>query len=148
MHVIGPERVFPLAPACPFTAADAPKETLFALHGKLGISRCVIVQSMMHGFDNRAIADAIVAKSGAYCGVALAPATASDADAAASGRAGFPRHPLQLRARTWARGTPIDDVIAMTPRLAAIGLHLQVHFEQRPDRRARRRSSRARRCRS
>src|SRR2546423_7361667 len=71
VHVFGPHRVFPFAEERPFTPADAPKEKLFALHAMLGIERCVIVQSMCHGFDNSVVANAIAAKNGAYCGVAL-----------------------------------------------------------------------------
>ena len=42
----------------------------------LGIERCVIVQSATHGMDNRVVEDALVAKGGAYLGVALLPVTA------------------------------------------------------------------------
>ena len=79
VHVFGPSDVFPYADDRPFTPADAPKERLFALHALLGIERCVMVQSTCHGFDNAAIADAIAAKNGDYCGVALAPAVADNA---------------------------------------------------------------------
>ncbi|TMH01222.1 MAG: amidohydrolase, partial [Betaproteobacteria bacterium] len=60
-HIFGPEAIFPFADNRPFTPADAPKERLFALHAMLGISRCAIVQSGCHGFDNRVVADAIAA---------------------------------------------------------------------------------------
>src|SRR5438477_13207118 len=82
VHVFGPSRVFPFAADAPFTPADAPKEKLFAMHAQMGIAHCVIVQSACHGFDNRAAADAIAAKRGAYCGVALAPADVADAEPA------------------------------------------------------------------
>src|SRR5260221_185403 len=73
VHVFGPHGNFPFAENGPFTPADAPKEKLFALHAMLGIEHCVIVQSTCHGFDNRVVADAIAAKNGDYCGVALLP---------------------------------------------------------------------------
>ena len=79
VHVFGPQRKFPFAANRPFTPADAPKEELFALHAMLGIERCAIVQSTCHGFDNAVVADAIAAKAGAYCGVALLPTTIADA---------------------------------------------------------------------
>lgn len=128
VHVFGPERVFAFATERPFTPADAPKETLFALHRKLGVERCVIVQSTCHGFDNRAIADAIASKGGAYCGIALAPTTASDADLRALQRQGFRGLRFNF-SKHLGSGAPIADVTAMTPRLAAIGWHLQVHFD-------------------
>jgi len=80
VHVFGPHKVFPFAENRPFTPADAPKEKLFALHAMLGIRHCVIVQSTCHGFDNRVVADAIAAKKGDYCGVALLPATVEAAE--------------------------------------------------------------------
>src|SRR5216117_2521425 len=80
VHVFGPHKTFPFAENRPFTPADAPKEKLFALHAMLGIRHCVIVQSTCHGFDNRVVADAIAAKKGDYCGVALVPATVDDAE--------------------------------------------------------------------
>src|SRR5437762_13272828 len=80
VHVFGPHRIFPFAENRPFTPADAPKEKLFALHAMLGIQHCVIVQSTCHGFDNRVVADAIAAKGGDYCGVALVPPAIDDAE--------------------------------------------------------------------
>ena len=128
VHVFGPDRTFPYAPDAPFLPADAPKETLFALHKKLGIDRCIMVQSTCHGFDNSAIADAIAAKQGDYLGIALAPANAGvDALRALAGQ-GFRGVRFNFSKHLGA-GTPIEDVIAMTPRLADLGLHLQVHFD-------------------
>ena len=75
VHVFGPSAVFPYAKDAPFVPADAPKDMLFAMHAALGIEHCVIVQSTCHGFDNSVVADAIKAKNGAYCGIALAPAS-------------------------------------------------------------------------
>src|SRR3954470_5549268 len=89
VHVFGPSRVFPFARERPFTPADAPKEKLFAMHAQMGIAHCVIVQSTCHGYDNRAVADAIAAKGGAYCGVALAPADVPDAELARLHALGF-----------------------------------------------------------
>jgi 2-pyrone-4,6-dicarboxylate lactonase len=128
VHVFGPAAVFPYAPERPFTPADAPKERLFALHALLGIERCVMVQSTCHGFDNSAIADAIAAKNGDYCGVALAPATADIAALRRLDAQGFRAVRFNFSKHLGAR-TPIADVIAMTPRLQEIGWHLQVHFD-------------------
>jgi 2-pyrone-4,6-dicarboxylate lactonase len=128
VHVFGPTRLFPYAPDAPFRPHEAPKEKLFAMHATLGIERCVIVQSTCHGFDNRAVADALRAKGGAYLGVALVPAAADTAaleDLAAQGfrgvRFNFMRH--------LGAGARIEEVIALTRRLEPLGMHLQVHFE-------------------
>lgn len=128
VHVFGPASVFPYAASRPFTPADAPKESLFALHKLLGIERCVMVQSTCHGFVNDAIADAIAAKDGDYCGIALAPASADDATLRGLARQGFRGIRFNFSKHLGA-GTPIAEVIAMTPRLAELGWHLQVHFD-------------------
>jgi 2-pyrone-4,6-dicarboxylate lactonase len=109
VHVFGPSDVFPYSDDRPFTPADAPKERLFALHALLGIERCVMVQSTCHGFDNAAIADAIAAKNGDYCGVALAPASRTTPRCGAD-RQGF--RAVRFTFEAPVRGHGIAEVIA------------------------------------
>lgn len=127
VHVFGPADRFPYAAERSFTPADAGKESLFALHRHLGISRCVIVQSACHGFDNSAVADAIAAGQGNYLGVALAPVDVSDSALAGLAAQGF--RAVRFNFMRHLAGAPVEDVLALTPRLAAAGMHLQVHFE-------------------
>ncbi|MCD2514058.1 amidohydrolase family protein [Comamonas endophytica] len=127
VHVFGPCARFPYAVERSFTPADAGKESLFALHRHLGISRCVIVQSACHGFDNSAVADAIAAGQGKYLGVALAPVDMSDSELAVLAAQGF--RAVRFNFMRHLAGAPVEDVLALTPRLAALGMHLQVHFE-------------------
>jgi 2-pyrone-4,6-dicarboxylate lactonase len=94
----------------------------------LGIERCVIVQSGCHGFDNRAVADAVAAKGGDYRGVALLPADVGDAQLRQLAAQGFCGVRFNFMAHL-GKGAPIEQVVALTPRLAAIGWHLQVHFD-------------------
>ena len=128
VHVFGPHRIFPFAENRPFTPADAPKEKLFALHAMLGIQHCVIVQSTCHGFDNRVVADAIAAKNGDYCGVALVPPTVDDAELRRLDSQGFCGVRFNFMSHL-GKGAGIEEAIALTPRLAKLGWHLQVHFE-------------------
>jgi 2-pyrone-4,6-dicarboxylate lactonase len=128
VHVFGPHAVFPYAAGAPFTTADAPKEKLFALHALLGIKHCVIVQSTCHGFDNAVVADAIAAKKGDYCGVALAPATISDAELRKLDAQGFRGVRFNFM-RHLGKGADPEEVVTLSRRLADIGWHLQVHFE-------------------
>jgi len=128
VHVFGPRRIFPFAENRPFTPADAPKEKLFALHAMLGIRHCVIVQSTCHGFDNRVVADAIAAKKGDYCGVALVPATVEDAELRRLDGLGFCGVRFNFM-KHLGRGAAIEEAIALSARLAKLGWHLQVHFE-------------------
>jgi len=128
VHVFGPQRVFPFAADRPFTPADAPKEKLFALHAMMGIERCVIVQSSCHGFDNAVVGDAIAAKGGAYCGVALLPTTVTEAELRRLDALGFRGVRFNFM-KHLGKGAPIDVVVALGERLAPLGWHLQVHFE-------------------
>ena len=128
VHVFGPPARFPYASTRNFTPVAAPKETLFALHRQLGITRCVIVQSMIHGMDNAVVANAIAAGQGRYLGVALAPVevTATQLqDLAAQGfravRFNFMKH--------LGMGTDPQALVKLTHRLADAQMHLQVHFE-------------------
>jgi 2-pyrone-4,6-dicarboxylate lactonase len=127
VHVFGPAAAFPYASPRGFTPVDAPKETLFSLHRRLGITRCVIVQSAVHGMDNRVVEDAIAAGGGNYLGIALVPVTVSDAELSRLAAAGF--RGVRFNFMKHLPGVPIADVVALTPRLAAFGMHLQVHFD-------------------
>ncbi|NMM78722.1 amidohydrolase [Acidovorax sp. SRB_24] len=128
VHVFGPAAEFPYAASRGFTPADAGKQTLFALHRQMGIARCVIVQSAVHGFDNRVVEDAIAAGGGHYLGVALVPAAVSDAELLRLAEAGFRGVRFNFM-KHLAASASVEDIVALTPRLAAVGMHLQVHFE-------------------
>jgi hypothetical protein len=53
-HVFGPGTRFPYAADATFVPADdAPKEALYELNDRLGLQRCVVVQSSCHGFDDQ-----------------------------------------------------------------------------------------------
>ena len=128
VHVFGPSSVFPYAKDAPFVPADAPKEKLFAMHATIGVEHCVIVQSTCHGFDNSVVADAIKAKNGAYCGVALAPASVDDKELKRLDVLGFRGVRFNFMKHLGA-GSKIEDVISLSKRLAPLEMHLQVHFE-------------------
>ena len=117
-HVLGPT----------INPADAPKEKLFALHAMLGIERCVIVQTAMHGMDNRVTEDALAAKGGAYLGVALLPATVDDAELRRLDRLGFRGVRYNFMPHLH-RDYNFEQVMALTPRLVDVGWHLQIHMD-------------------
>jgi len=127
-HVFGPQSRFPFAPERSYTpTCDAPKETLFALHKHLGIERGVVVQSAAHGFDNSAAADLIAARPQRYRGVALVRAATSTLELARLHAQGFRGARFHYMDHLGS-GDPIDAVLAMAPRLADIGWHLQIHL--------------------
>lgn len=128
VHVFGPGAKFPYAASRSFTPVDAPKEALFALHRTLGVNRCVIVQTLVHGFDNSAMEDAIAAGGGNYLGVALAPVNVADAELARLAAAGIRGIRFNF-VKHLDQGVKIEDIIRFSQRLKPLGLHLQVHFE-------------------
>jgi 2-pyrone-4,6-dicarboxylate lactonase len=129
VHVFGPAVRFPFSEGRSFTPADAPKETLFALHRQMGIERCVIVQSLCHGFDNRVVEDAIAAGGGNYLGVALLPLDVADEELARLASAGFRGVRFNFTTDPGA-AFDVDGVVAFSRRLAPLGMHLQAHFER------------------
>jgi 2-pyrone-4,6-dicarboxylate lactonase len=130
-HVFGPRERFPFAEGRSYTpAADAPKETLFALHSHLGIERGVVVQAAAHGYDNSACADLIASGKGNYLGVALVP---TDIDREALFRLdeqGFRGARFHYMAHLGA-GSPIEDVLAFAETLGELCWHLQIHLDSK-----------------
>ncbi|MGH7104528.1 MAG: amidohydrolase family protein [Acetobacteraceae bacterium] len=119
-HVFGPTARFPYAPTRGFTPPEAPKEKLFALHAMLGITRCVIVQSSVHGFDNSAVENALSAKAGAYRGIALLAPDVAEAEITRLSARGF-RGVRFNYIRHLGTTPPIGDVIRFAHRLADHG---------------------------
>lgn len=128
VHVFGPPEQFAYNPLRQITPVAAPRDTLYALHRTLGVERCVIVQSMTHGMDNSVVEDAIAHGEGRYLGVALVPTDVPDAELARLAAAGMRGVRFNFM-RHLGAGADVREVLALTPRLAAHGLHLQVHFE-------------------
>src|SRR2546423_7155668 len=129
-HVVGPLARFPVAPGSYTPAGDAPKEALFALHKHLGVSRGVVVQTAVHGFDNSASADLIAARPNDYRGVALVPLSISDPELKKLDVQGFvgARFHYMKMAHLGAH-VPIEEVMKLGKRLAALGWHLQIHLD-------------------
>lgn len=126
-HVFGPRERFAFAPNAPFVpAADAPKEALYALNERLGFERCVVVQSSCHGFDNRVTEDALASRPGAYRGIALLRPDVADAELLRLDAAGFRGVRFNYMGHLGS-GTPVDEVLALSARLAPLGWHLQIH---------------------
>ena len=126
-HVFGPRDRFAYPPGGAFVPdRDAPKEDLIALNDRLGLSRCVVVQSSCHGFDNRAAEDAAAFRRGSYRAIALLPTNVADAELQRLDRAGF-RGVRFNYMRHLGGGAPIDEVLALAARLEPLGWHLQIH---------------------
>ncbi len=127
-HVFGPTSRFPYTDTNSYKPADAPKEALFSLHDRMGIDRCVIVQSAVHGYDNSVVVDAMEARPGRYLGIALAPPDVDDATLDTLAAQGFRGMRFNYMAHL-APGASDDALRALAPRLADRGMHLQVHMD-------------------
>jgi len=126
-HVFGPRTRFPYAADATFVPADdAPKEALYDLNDRLGLQRCVVVQSSCHGFDNRATEDAVASRPTSYRGVALLPTNVADGELKRLDAVGFRGVRFNFMGHL-GRRTPIEDVLALSARLEALGWHLQIH---------------------
>ncbi len=126
--MFGPTALFPYASDARFRPAEAVKETLFALHDRIGVERCVIVQSGCHGFDNAVVADAIQARPGRYKGVALCPVSVDDGTLDKLADQGF----VGLRFNYMAHlepGPSADELVTLAGRLVRLGWHLQIHLD-------------------
>lgn len=58
-HIFGPSDRFPYTEGRGYTPPDAPVEKYLAMLDRLGFARGVVVQGNAHGYDNRAILDAV-----------------------------------------------------------------------------------------
>ncbi len=126
-HVFGPRAQFPFAPNAPFVPAqDAPREALYALNDRLGLQRCVVVQSTCHGLDNRVTEHALAGRPGAYRGIALLPTDVPNAELKRLDAAGFRGVRFNYLGHLGAQA-PAAEVLALAQRLAPLGWHLQVH---------------------
>jgi 2-pyrone-4,6-dicarboxylate lactonase len=128
VHIFGPANKFPYAESRGFTPVDAPKETLFALHKKLGIDRCVIVNTLLHGYDNSVVEDAMQAAKGRYLGIALVQIDVTDAELKRLAAVGFRGLRFHFMPGYKVHETP-EQIIALTKRLEPLGMHLQLQLQ-------------------
>lgn len=126
-HVFGPMERFPYYPVGSYAPdGDAPKESLYALNDRLGFQRCVVVQSVCHGFDNRVTEDALLGRPHDYRGIALLALDTPQEEIARLDALGFRGVRFNLMS---SLGTPpdIEQIVAFAKRLAPFGWHLQLH---------------------
>ena len=128
-HVFGPEAKFPYAPERKYTPCDAPKEKLFALRDFLGFDKNVIVQASCHSKDNRAMVDALETSNNKARGVAFVGEDVTDAELKWMDRAGVKGVRFNFIKRL-VDSTPRDVLERIALRVARLGWHIVVYFEQ------------------
>lgn len=130
-HVFGPRDSFPYAPNAPFVPSqDATREDLYALNDRLGLTRCVVVQSTCHGLDNAVTEHAIAGRPHDYRGIALVRTDIADAELRRLDAAGLRGVRFNYMGHL-GHGAPTEDVLGLARRLAPLGWHLQVHGDTR-----------------
>lgn len=127
-HVFGPGDAFPYAPGRTYTPVDAGKETLFALHRRLGIERSVIVQASCHGKDNTAMLDAIAHGEGRYKGIAMVEADVSQEELKRLDDGGIKGVRFNFVTHLGA-DADIGAVMKVVDKIGPLGWHLVVHFD-------------------
>ncbi|WP_296942966.1 amidohydrolase [uncultured Massilia sp.] len=129
-HVFGPYARFPLAHAPSYAPPLAPAALHRGMLDILGAARGVLVQPAPYGHDASALLDALVQSGGRLRGVAVADATASEAQLRALFDGGV--RGLRFVEMRAPDGTPyagsvgIDQLLAMAPALRRVGLHAQL----------------------
>jgi 2-pyrone-4,6-dicarboxylate lactonase len=127
-HIFGPASHYPFAANRPYNAPEAPLEAFRAVHQKIGVERCVIVNATVHGTDNRVVTDAIAASGGAYKGIANISDETSDKDLEALDKGGICGCRFAFLKRLGGVGD-INKFNRIVHRVAEIGWHVDVYFE-------------------
>ena len=120
-HIFGPQRRFPLSERRPMEIEDCTLEDLLALHDNLGISRGVIVQSVMHGHSYDYLMDALQRYPERFRGIAMPAPDITDGELEMLTAAGV------VGIRCAFRFSPDVDVNFLH-RLAEHGWHAQFWF--------------------
>jgi len=125
-HVFGPRARFPYAEGRPYDPPEAPFAKLRALHDHLGIDRAVVVQSAIHGTDNRAMVDALRRSKGRYRGVANLNGAETDAELEVLHDAGV--RGVRFNFVRFLGGPPDLGVFRrVTDRVGGLGWHVTIH---------------------
>lgn len=121
---------YPLPQTSPVSPPRATWTDYLALRRELGITRCVIVQPMGYGFDNRCTLDALQAANGSARAVISMPGEATDETLASLASAGvvgvrFQMVPNSGNIMTW------DDLPAVARRIAALDWNINLQLDGR-----------------
>jgi len=105
-----------------YTAPDATRQSLLALHQALGIERGVFIQVSAHGTNNTAMLEALRATPG-YRGVVVVDDGVSDAELAELHRAGVRGVRVNV---LFGGGVGFEHMTALAAKVARQGWHMQL----------------------
>jgi predicted TIM-barrel fold metal-dependent hydrolase len=127
MHVLGPFARYPLAAERAYNVPEAPLEAHERMKRRVGLERTVLVQASGHGYDNRAMLDALARLGARGRAVAVLPTDVSSRELQgmhAAGVRGVRLNLLTLASRHV--GDPAQLIAGYERMLAPLGWHLQV----------------------
>lgn len=126
VHAIGDPGRFPLDSRRGYTPALVPIEDYVSLMDRLGLERAVLVQPSIYGTDNGAMVDALARFPARFRGVAVVRPDVDDATLDALHARGV----RGVRANLLnPAGISLTDAVALAPRLARRGWHLQLQLD-------------------
>lgn len=129
MHIYGPEKLYPPAPDAPFPpVAGGDIAAYLKARDVLGLSRAVVVQPSVYGFDNTATLDAMAVMGEDARGVAVVPPDVGDAELDRLTRLGI-RGIRFFMIGGGALGW--DDLDRLAARVAEHGWHVQMQMDGR-----------------
>ena len=120
-HIYGPQERYPFNPNRPMDAEDSTYEDLIKLHDTLGISRGVIVQSLMHGHCYEYMLNALCRDPERFRGVAMPAPDITDGELEILDKAGVVGARFAYR---WSA----DINRNMISRIDELGWHPQFWF--------------------
>jgi len=128
VHIYGPASRFPFVKERLHRAFEAPKESLCAMHARLGVERCVVVHGVTHGFDLSVTLDALFRAAGRTRAVAPADPAMDDRRLSELDAAGFRGVRFNFMPRLG--GPPDPAALRRTAeRIAPLGWHLVLHLD-------------------
>ena len=131
-HVFGERAKYGYADDRQYTPPPVFLKDYLAMHDATGFARGVVVQSGVHGTDNRVIVDAIAQSQGRLRGVALLREDVTDGELGALDRAGVRGFRANLVAKV---GVQFDAARRLAARVSRLGWHAQflLDIENFPD---------------
>jgi len=126
-HIFGPAAEYPYSPTRKYTPSDASIEAYQFMLATLGITRAVIVQPSVYGYDNRATLDAIKAMGANFRGVAVIdPETISHGELKQM-------HDIGIRGvrvnQAYDHRLDMDYLYQVVEKIQPLGWHLQLFVD-------------------
>lgn len=130
VHIVGPQSKYPMAANRSYTPPEASVAELKALRTQIGVSRNVVVQPSLYGFDNSCTRDAVVELGASARGIAVVRPDVSDAELRRLDAAGFVG--IRLNFSTLGITDPREaerQVLEIAPKLEPLNWHIQINTE-------------------